>query len=72
MGDDHIETAAKAMADLHVFAAIRALCENSLVTKHAHEAERKIRAICNTETAKALRRYDVAVRRAAQGGSDAA
>ena len=56
--DDHVKAAAKALCDLNIFAAVRALMESSLVTSDCHAAESRIVAICNEQTAKALVRYD--------------
>lgn len=59
--EKHVQEAARAMSDLHIFSAVIALMEHSLVTSAAHAAEAEIVKICKRETARALARYDVAV-----------
>lgn len=63
----HIVSAARASADLHIFAAVAALMESSLVSSDCERAEFKIIEICKREQAKCLARYDRAVAKADGG-----
>jgi hypothetical protein len=54
----YIEDANAAHTDLNTFAAIRALCENSLFSRHSFGGEARIGRICETEMDKCLRRFD--------------
>ena len=57
----HAKKAARALSDLHVFSAVIALMESSLVSSDCHTAEGRIVTICKTETQKCLARYDKAL-----------
>ena len=59
--------AAEAHSDLNIFYAIKALMENSLVTSNCHAAEARIIKICDAESAKCLRRFDAAIKKAGGG-----
>lgn len=61
MKEDPAELAARAMSDLHMFAAIAVLCESSLITVDHQPAYFRINRICRDEQQKALRRYDRAI-----------
>lgn len=58
---DYVKEAAWAMSDLHMFAAVMAIMESSLVTSNCHPAEARIVTICKQETSRALARYDRAL-----------
>ena len=64
-----VKAAARAHSDLHVFAAVMALMESSLVSADSFAAEERIVKICRAEQQKCLARYDRAVAMAV-GGSD--
>ena len=64
---EEMKKAAKAMSDLHMFAAIIALLENGLITADCYMASEKIRRICNIEKGKCLRRHDAAIKKAGGG-----
>lgn len=53
--------AAKALADLHIFAAVMALMESSLVSNACSTTESSIVQICKSEMQKCLVRYDRAL-----------
>lgn len=57
----HAKKAANALSDLHVFSAVIALMESSLVSSDCHTAEGRIVSICKLEAQKCLRQYDKAL-----------
>lgn len=56
-----LEEAAKAHADMNIFAAVQALMEHSLVSSACHQREAQIVRICKSEQQKCLQRYDAAI-----------
>lgn len=56
--DDHVREAAKALADLNVFAAIVALLESGLNHSPTHKTASRIVKIAKDEQQRCLRRYD--------------
>jgi hypothetical protein len=56
-----IKLAARAYADLHIFAAVIAMMESYLVSSETFTAEARIVVICKAEEQKCLRRYDRAL-----------
>lgn len=55
---------AKALSDLHMFAAVQCLMEHSLVSSRRFRSEARIVQICKAEQARCLRDYDRAVAKA--------
>lgn len=58
---DPPQAAARALADLHIFAAVQALMEHSLVSSKRFATEARIVKICKVEQARCLRDYDKAI-----------
>jgi hypothetical protein len=57
----HAKDAAKALADLHIFHAVIALMESSLLSSDAFSDEAQIVRIAKRGSSKALERYDEAM-----------
>jgi hypothetical protein len=49
---------ARALSDLHAFAAIEAITEHSLFSPDSHAAEQSIRNICQREMRRCAREHD--------------
>jgi hypothetical protein len=64
----HIEKAAKALADLNIFAAVMVIMEGSIVSSDSDGAAAKIIRICKAQQQVCLARYDAAMK-AAGGGT---
>lgn len=61
-----VKDAAKAMSDLHVFAAVQCLMEHSLVSSRRFKSEARIVQVCQKEQQRCLRDYDRALAKASK------